>query len=241
MKKLLVLLICLSLCTSIFLSCNAKEPPAEDPAVSVEDAMAGIAQFFVNEGLVPGLSDKNLLLEVDKYSYEGKKISEIVSAYYVCGDTVDRLEANGELFGYGNRRSQDTGIVDDTTSFYSKVPLDGLTLPLEIAFGDSLETVCKKMGLSEESNQGLVSGEKKTLYQNGQVTVTLLYHEEVKEGASVQLDVRYSYVLQYQKVYESTSTNGKPVTVTETMKFSFVGEGDHLACFYVAVNENYEP
>ena len=242
MKKLSVLLICLFLCLSIFLSCNTKEPSAEEPTVSVEDAMAGIAQFFVDENVVPGLSQRDMRLQMEKYSYEGQKITEIVHGMHYDGTWGGGLSAEGELFGYSNHyaRQQDAERADYENSFYSKVPLGGLTLPLEIAFGDSLATVCKKMGLSEESNQGLVSGEKKTLYQNGQVTVTLLYNEEVKEGASVQFDLRYSYILHYQKVYESTRANGKPVTVTETMKFCFVGEGDLLAYFYVAVNENYQ-
>lgn len=237
MKKLVVILSCFALCLSVFSSCNTKELPKEEFPVSVEETMAELAQFFVEENFVPGLSEWDMRSAIDQYSYQGKKISESVSGYYSCGDGVACLDANGDLFGYSNRyiRSQDTNVVDYTNLFYSKVPLDGLTLPLEIAFGDSLETVCKKMGLSEDCREGLVSGEKKSLYQNGQVTVTLLYDEAAKESSSV-----YSYVLEYQKVYESTRASGTPVTVTETMKFSFEGEGDPLAYFYVEVYENYK-
>ena len=242
MKKLLALLICLSLCMSILLSCNTKEPPKEETPVSVEEAMVEIAEFFVTENLVPGLSQRDMRLNMEKYSYQGEKITEIIHGMHYDGTWGGGLSANGELFGYANHyeRREGTDRADYYNSFYSKVSLDGLTLPLEISFGDSVATVCKKMGLSEDCREGLVSGEKKTLYHDGQVAITLLYNEELKQTAYTN-DSNFSYVLQYQKVYESTRAGEKPVTVTETMQFCFKGEGDPLAYFYVKVNENYEP
>ena len=236
MKNLLALLICMSLCMSILLSCNPKEAP-EEADVSVEEALASLSQFFVNEGLVPGLSQRDMCLNMEKYSYQGEKITEILPGEHGDGLGGGGYSANGTLFGFNNWYwySQESNSASYSNSFYSKIPLDGLTLPLEIAFGDSLETVCKKMGLSEDCREGLVSGEKKSLYQNGQVTVTLFYDEAAKESSSV-----YSYVLEYQKVYESVRAGEKPVTVTETMQFCFKGEGDPLAYFYVKVNENYK-
>lgn len=237
MKKLLAVLICLSFCLCVLSSCNTKEPPKEEVPVSVEEAMVEIAEFFVTENLVPGLSQSDLCLNMEKYSYQGEKITEIVAGMHYDGLSGGGLSANGELFGYNNDydHPQDLAYANYNNSFYTKVPLDGLTLPLEISFGDSVATVIEKLGFAEDALDGLVSGEKKTLYHDGQVTVTLLYDEAAKESSSV-----YSYVLEYQKVYESTRASGTPVTVTETMKFSFEGEGDPLAYFYVKVNENYK-
>ena len=238
MKKLWAVLIGLSFCLCVLSSCNTKEQPKEEVPVSVEETMAELSQFFVNEGLVPGLSQRDMRLNMEKYSYQGEKITEILPGEHGDGLGGGGYSANGTMFGFNNWYwySQDSNSASRSNSFYSKIPLDGLTLPLEIAFGDSLETICKKMGFSEDCREGLVSGEKKSLYQNGQVTVTLLYDEAAKESSSV-----YSYVLEYRKVYESTRASGTPVTVTETMEFSFEGEGDPLACFYVQVHENYKP
>ena len=240
MKKLLVFLICMTLCLSILSGCNTKEPPEEEASVSLEEGIAGLAQFFKDENFVPGLSQSDLMKQLDMYFYQGQKITDIIHGIHYDGSSGGGLSANGELFGYTNdyNRPQDSDRADYENSFYCKVPLEGLTLPLEIAFGDSLATVCEKIGLSEDPTQDLVSGEKKTLYHDGQVAITLLYNEELKQTAYTN-DSNFSYVLQYQKVYESTRASGKPVIVTETLKFRFVGEGNPLTYFYVEVNENY--
>ena len=242
MKKLLVFLICMTLCLSILSGCNTKKPPEEEASVSLEEGMAGLAQFFKDENFVPGLSQSDLKKQMEKYSYEGEKITELLPGEHGDGLFGGGYSAIGSLFGFVNNysRSKDAPEANYENSFYSLVPLDGLTMPLEISFGDSLTTVCEKTGLSEDWREGLVPGEKKTLYENGQITVTLLHNEQITESSYVLYDSNYSYILKYDKTYESTRVNGSPVTVTETVKFGFVGEGEPLVYFYVSVNENYE-
>ncbi|MBQ8439907.1 MAG: hypothetical protein IJX19_04540 [Clostridia bacterium] len=241
MKKLLAVLICLSFCLCVLSSCNTKEPP-EEADVSVEESLASLSQFFVNEGLVPGLSQRDMRLNMEKYSYQGEKLTEIVAGMHYDGLSGGGLSANGELFGYNNDydHPQDSDYANYNNSFYTKVSLDGLTLPLEISFGDSVATVIEKLGFAEDALDGLVLGEEKSLYHDGKIGVTLLYNGALEETPNSTNDSKFSYVLQYKKMYESTRASGNPVTVTETMKLSFVGEGDPLAYFYVEVNENYK-
>ena len=238
MKRIFVFLCCCSLFLSCFFGCRTEQ---ETDYVSFEEGMAGFSQFFVNENLVPDLSQHDMKIQMEKYSYQAQKITELIPGMHFDGTSGGGYSAECELFGFNNyyHRSDDSDVAIYSNSIYSKVLLEGLTLPLDLSFGDSIETVCKKTGISAAWFQGLTSGEKKVVYQSESITISILYHETPEESSMPIYDEAYHYILQYDRVYQRTKTVGVPVpeTVTETLKLFFAG--DSFDCFFAEVSEQY--
>ena len=84
------------------------------------------------------------------YSYNGEPITEIIVGCYDDDEYGGGYSASGERFGFENRyRVNDAeGYSDYYNSFYTKVELDGLSIPYSIKFTDTLDDAIGKIGIS---------------------------------------------------------------------------------------------
>ena len=105
--------------------------------------------FLDNEGFVDLVSESELIHSIlPRYSYSGKTILEHTGG----GLNWDGVNSCGwqTLSDEEYRFSASTSYIGNViqTTFYTKVSLDGLTIPYEINIGDSVSEVLSKIGLS---------------------------------------------------------------------------------------------
>lgn len=235
MKKLIAIASAL-LCLLSLAGCDKKEPdvPSEKPPT--------FSEFLDNENFVPELSQADFMAQLDKYSYEGQKIEEIVGAEHSTWKDWSGWSGNGEQFGFNSyTNSRDDGTLVYCNRLYTEVPLEGLVLPYGITFEDSAETVLEKCEIDFDIHNDFDANDEGyqqiTISDDGSTRI-VLGRDQYNGGFPYR-----SYVLTYLEYFPFTRKDGTAIRVSRRIQLSFSYDNvsdlndNHLCEFEVYVEE----
>ena len=161
----------------------------------------------------------------------------IEASFYAFGG----YDANGVNFGFANdyRASQDGTTAVYTNSFYTRVPLDGLTLPLEMEFDDALCDATAKLGIAIKLPSNFTpdggTDDTMTLYKDERYTLIFKNWNLSKE--LIATDAPYELI--FTENYTFTRESGRVSNVTRTIKLLFTPDENVLHEFGVMIQESY--
>lgn len=122
---------------------------------------------------------------------------------------------------------------------WTKVQLDGLNLPFEITFEDSLTDVFKKAELTTNPYDDF------TADKNSDTNMTLFNENNASlifkdlNRSSTHIENKIPYVLIYSETYTTQRKDGRQATVNRTVKLSF-GHTQKLEMLEMKVTENFK-
>ncbi len=181
---------------------------------------------------IPELSQSQFVSQMKKYLYNGTSIEDLTIGHHYDGEWGGGYAADGELFGFRNdytvMNSKQRAIYSNR--LYSTVKLDGIALPCEINFGDTLTTVLGKLQIDTEHLEDFASNE---------VTVTLC----INSTSSLKLSPstsQFKTMLKYTESYNYTRSDGRNAYVTRYILMSFTDNDNTLERFEVSVSEDFE-
>lgn len=238
MKRTLSFVLTLVMLFAVFTSCDTVS------GSSGRNISNKFSQYLDDINFVPSLSQADFISQLEQYHYNGTSITHLELGTYVDALWGGGYYADGDLFGFEDeyRVTEDEKYADCFTRLYTKVPLEGLTLPYEIEFGDTLSEVFEILGIGldpyNEFSPDLFSDTKMTLYSGEKSSIIL---ENLKLSKN-PIDFEFPYVLSYVETYDiDNNYYGKTTTVERRITFSFdFSEDAVLSRFDVSVNENRE-
>ena len=207
----------------------------------------GFSEYIDSENFVPGINQGDFLEQMEKYKYNGEAITDIIGGFHYDGLSGGGYMTSGGLFGFKNDYTAESGskYAVYKNEFHTSVALDGLTLPNEISFEDTLVVVFEKLGIEYNDfvPDGQTQGEASAY---GEMT---LYTDEAsslkikrlpKKDSEHSQEKHYEYVLSYTEIYQGEFRNGKKEIITRSISFSFESEESQLGIFSISVAEKYE-
>lgn len=194
----------------------------------VHGALVGFSEFLDREKLDHSMSQSAFCDRIERYTYEGKTILKTNGGFFFDGVGGGGLAAHGDLFGFENRAE----FSDYTNELYTRVPLDGLVLPFEIAFADTLTTVLEKVGYTETF--WLPENGEIVLVSNERSTLSLL--KTTYEEALAAVKGRYELI--YAETYRIVRQDGRKADVTRQITFGF-DENQSFSYFHIRILDRY--
>lgn len=206
------------------------------------DSCDQLAVYFDELKFVPSLSQGEFISQVEKYSYNGMSVTDIVDGMHYDGPMGGGWQATGKLFGFFNHYLVDdeSGIANRSNRLYTTVQLGGLDLPFGVVFDDTLATVLQKFGidLDLESNFAWDEGHPGTLtLYDGEGSRLQLFNYELSSESSPR--PQYQYELRYTEISQYTRGDGRIADVTRQFNLFFPDANDKLGRFEMLVNETY--
>ena len=243
MKKLIALFLAL-VCVLFLISCslqwqqettnttNTTNTPTSYLYIDMlaEQDITVLTAWFDSEGFVPVISQSKMIEKMDSYKYNGKSIKAATVGFYYDGLYGGGYQANGEDFGFENdyTESQDGKNAVYTNSFYTKVPLDGLTLPFGIEFYDTLK-------FSDNFTPDGDADNAMTLYKDERYTV--IFKDLTLSKKPITTDTPYELI--FTENYTFTREDGRVSNVTRTIKLAFTSDEKVLHKFNLEIKESY--
>ena len=207
----------------------------------------GFSEYIDSENFVPGINQGDFLEQMGKYKYNGEAITDIIGGFHYDGLSGGGYMTSGGLFGFKNDYTAESGskYAVYKNEFHTSVALDGLTLPNEISFEDTLVDIFEKLGIEYNDfvPDGQTQGEASAY---GEMT---LYTDEAsslkikrlpKRDSEDSQEKHYEYVLSYTEIYQGEFRDGKKEIITRSISFSFESEESQLGIFSISVAEKYE-
>lgn len=191
--------------------------------------------FLDAEHFVPGMTQDEFFTQMEKYSYNQEKITDIVQGMYYDGNNGGGYSAFADLFGIYCDYNQ--GV--HTNGLSTEVQLDGLTLPQGISFDDTLVTVLQKLGIDMDPYDEFVSDEDgtgiMTIYSDDTASLVLMNQALLPEKEQHAWTDNMEYILTYTENYPTTQTDGEPVMGTRCVTIYF--DDGKLFLFKMSVSE----
>lgn len=152
-----------------------------------------LADYLTNEGYT-GTDQETLTAIVSKYSYQGTSLPELYpAAVYEGTGNSGGINGGDVTIRYRHRFSYpESGKSVRYNYFYTQVPLEGMTLPFEISFEDTISDVLKKLGLDFSPDYFAPDD------QRNRMKATLLTAEE---SSLVFYNYHYSDLADYEDKY----------------------------------------
>lgn len=234
MKRFYVIFLAVLLLLS---GCGKKKT---DPVSLVSNETADAFSVYLDqEHFVPEISQGSMIDQMEKYSYQGTSINELCPGFHYDGVGGGGYYARGTDFGYLNDYSQASSgkYADYLNRLYTKVPLEGLSIPLGITFQDDLSQVLEKLGYPMDPASDFFPDypydNLMTLYRSENTTI------ELKDYAGSKVTA-FSYELKYTEDYSFLRYSGKTIsTVTRHVILRFAPETYQLSYLELEVNEHY--
>ena len=200
------------------------------------------SEYLDNENFVAGLSQIYLDAQMEKYSYEGKNVSESVNRVYSDGNYGGGVAAYGGHFAFFNeyRKAEDGKSATCANHFYTKVQLEGLTLPYGITFEDTITTVLQKLDIDMDPESDFVSDEENagtmTLQSDGVSSLELI---KCRLLTKTPKENSYDFELKYTETYHNTREDGRTSVVTRYVILSFTDGNSKLDKLNMTIIEKY--
>ena len=209
--------------------------------IVAQQDVAVLTVWLDDEGFVPGISQSEMIDKMKGYTHNGRwSVGDFPGVHY-DGQNGGGYDATGGEYGFANdfSASNDRTTAVYTNSFYTRVPLDGLTLPLGMGFDDTLHYVIEKLGIgiklpSEFTPDG-GNDYTMTLYEDERYTL-VFKNLNFSEGLII---TKAPYELIFTENYTFTRDSGSVSNVTRTMKLLFKPDEDMLYEFGVIIRESY--
>ena len=192
-----------------------------------------LVSYLDSEGFVNGLSQARFCDLIDGFFYQGKCIRELVDEMNYDGELGGGLEATGELFGYGNDYTENEyrTYAYRTNYFYTSVNVDGLTLPRNISFGDTLGEVIAKLSGTNAFSEFVAdegSYSEMTLYVSDDMVLTLNKASGDK-----------SYTLNFRQTSKFEDSYGRTVFATRSVTFDFDSQNQKLVNLNIRMQDRW--
>ena len=202
------------------------------------------SQFLERENFVSGVSQGEFKEQLNDYRYEGTPITDIVHGFFIDGEWGGGYYASCDLFGFCNDYKAENGNVNYTNQFWTKTPLDGLQLPYNIGFDDSLTKILRKIGIETEPYDNFTADASAqtdmTLFSKGNTKLILRDPSRAEKPTEHEMPL----LLIYSETCQTTRGDGIPVTVERIVTMSFEkklsSKNDTLEKFAMSVTEVYQ-
>ena len=220
---------------------TAPLPPIDriPDAVNVADFSAYLDSQNMSHELYQG----TLFDQMETYLYQGTPLTDLCAILQFDTETgggciASMATPDGKVIGFGDdwEATEDREYADYEIYFHTQIPLEGLDLPYDLEFGDTLEGAFAKIGLElDPLTAFIVDYEEETYAQ------MVLYRED---GQCLALNRRTdgSYKLVYTENYSALRGDGRVTNVTRDLTLSFTDKQDALTldCLSILVLEHYK-
>ena len=238
MKRLVlsILVIAFLLCTA---GCGAQN---EEDSLSYPVNDIDFSEYLDNINFSHGISQGDFISIMQNYSYNGVSITDILIGTHYDNAYGGGYFAKCRQFGFQNdyQGYDVTKRANYQNMLYTGVMLEGLILPSDVTFDDSIRDVFEKLGIDIDPDSGFVPDKNEewnmTLQNIDGKSFVLTDCRRMTETAGKQL---YDYKLEYKEIYEAIRDDGRNAEVTRSVIMSFNDNGK-LSEFRVAVNEEFD-
>ena len=200
-------------------------------------------EYLDRENFVAGLSQSDFISKIETYRYNNESVEDFAPGVFFDGPSGGGLEYRGELFEFINEYS----VTEDGESaryfnlFYTEVNLDGLALPYDVTFDDTLSAVLQKLGIDIDPQADFVSDKedigRMTLYRDHTAYLKLWNYNLLPMGMEEPTN---KFELEYTESYQSTRQDGRVTTVTRSVVMKFAENSHKLLSFRVHILEQYK-
>lgn len=252
MKRIFAILLALTISFAFFTGCGVAQANLE--------AVAGkFSQYLDDINFVENLSQEDFVLQVMQCRYEGTSLDNILdegvrddvwgyAGYYdgldgggFRGDVVlgsrqeSRMDDTLVYFQNDYEVTEDEKYANYSNRFYTKVELEGLSLPCGTKFGDSLEKVFELMEIEPDLYSDYMNHGESTLYKDKSSAFVFQNLKFSEDNAPYDMP----YILTYTETYEfQDEGREEPTTVDRTVVLGFDNSDTPvLSMLDVKVNE----
>lgn len=182
-----------------------------------------LSRYLDDINFVPGVSQSEFMTMVEGYAYNGTAVTDIIAGVHYDGPKGGGWQVSDDLFGFYNDYTvtEDEKYANYSNRLRTKVPLNGLPLPHDVEFGDTLADVFEIFGIEidphSEFSPDKNSDTNMTLHSNGTATLLFQNLKLTKEPADYELP----FVLIYTETYEIQQDGGKTIVVDRVIRLSF--------------------
>ena len=202
--------------------------------------LSHLSQYLGDINFVPGVSQSEFITMVEGYAYNGTAVTDIIAGVNYDGPKGGGWQVSDDLFGFYNDYTvtEDEKHANYSNRLRTKVPLNGLPLPYDVEFGDTLAEVFEIFGIELDPHSDFSpdknSDTNMTLYSNGTAALVFQNLKLTKEPVDYELP----FVLFYTEAHEIQQDGGKPIVADRVIRLSFDdSENTNLVLVEVSVNE----
>ena len=177
------------------------------------------SDYLTDIGFVAGLSQGNFISMVEQYKYNGTAVTDILAGLHYDGPHGGGWQATDKLFGFYNDYtvSNDEKTANYTNCIYTKTELEGLILPYDIKFTDTVKDIFDKIGIESSAFENFTPDKNTdtviTLYDDG--TSTLVFENLTESKAPVEYEPPCKIIYTETNISEN---GGMPTTVNRTIR-----------------------
>ena len=209
--RMIALLVVLAFCAVLLAGCDGA--PA-GPTVT-------FTEFLDREGFTQEMGQYGFNAKLETYTVDGETLWDLVGAAFGCGDVHNDMLGWGTLYGYEHSTSSYEDRFVSTYSVYTDVLFDGFTLPYGLAYGNSLETVARRLGLDASPLKNFTPDDADepylmTLWQKEDASLTF---EDLREMP--HLTTTRPFILTYTETSEETNEAGERVKIRREVELRF--------------------
>jgi hypothetical protein len=210
-RRILTLLIALALCAALLVGCDG----------APSGPVYTFTEFLDREGFTEHLNQMDFEQKMEAYIVDGEALWGLVGPSYMCGDVNNTIFGWGELYGYEHSSSRYEDRSVSTYSVYTDVLFDGFTLPYGLAYGNSLETVARRLGLDASPLKNFTPDDADepylmTLWQKEDASLTF---EDLRQMP--HLTTTRPFILTYTETSEETNEAGELVKIRREVELRF--------------------
>lgn len=210
--------------------------------VGTDQILSEFVDFLDGEGFTVGLWQGAFKDLIGSYSVGGEKIDSDFGMFYDSefgGGFEGYGEYEGKTYAFVNDFYQDEEKTRQINYLETSVPFEGMELPFGIAFGDDLEVVFEKMGLTYPQGSFVPDEDdvtRMTLLDNGKESLAFVnLHNNIDEP----VDYYEPFIIVFIEKYESVLENGKVKIETRRVMLYFSDFGGELSTLYISAGYQY--
>ena len=216
MQKIFSMFLVLVFLCSLSSCAPSVDPVYTPPSQNLISSVNEFKYYLDLEGYVYNMGESKFLKIVDKFSLDGKKLTDIEPVNSYSSDTEYGFICNashlvGDKGFYISAKCET--LEDDSTKetyiFRVNCPLEGISLPCGINFEDTIESALKKLGTDLDIDKDFVPDEGFEDYTEEYDTTMTLFKNETSHlilndfnRTRTPAEYAYPYVISFTEEYE---------------------------------------